>query len=194
MTTEPTPAAHQQMLRADAARNRETVLAAATRAFATSDTEPSMRAIARQAGVGVATVYRHFPTREALVDAVYQDQVVRLTAGASELLANHPPAQALRLWMDLFAQWQATKHGMTDTLLAMIDSGEISLAHTRQELLSAITTILDAGVATGDIRADARADDVSAGILGMLAVAAKSADPAQAQRLLDLLMDGLGPR
>ncbi|MFJ4184949.1 TetR/AcrR family transcriptional regulator [Kitasatospora sp. NPDC089509] len=192
MTAEPSPEAHQP-LRADAARNRETVLAAATRAFATSDTEPSMRAIARQAGVGVATVFRHFPTREALVDAVYQDQVVRLTAGASELLADHPPAQALRLWMDLFAEWQATKHGMTDTLLAMIDSGEISLAHTRQELLSAITTILDAGATTGDIRPDARADDVSAGILGMLAVAARSGEPAQAQRLLDLLMDGLRP-
>ncbi|MEV7602841.1 helix-turn-helix domain-containing protein [Kitasatospora sp. NPDC089797] len=194
MTIDPSPAARQQMLRADAVRNRETVLAAATRAFATSDTEPSMRAIARDAGVGVATVYRHFPTREALVDAVYQDQVVRLTSGARELLANHPPAQALRLWMDLFAQWQATKHGMTDTLLAMIDSGEVSLAHTRQELLSAITTILDAGAAAGDIRTDARADDVSAGILGMLAVAAKSADPAQARRLLDLLMDGLSTR
>ncbi|QMU79871.1 TetR/AcrR family transcriptional regulator [Streptacidiphilus sp. PB12-B1b] len=193
MTTDPSPAASQK-LRADAARNRETVLAAATRAFATSSTEPSMRAIARQAGVGVATVYRHFPTREALVDAVYQDQVVRLTSGARELLAGHPPAQALRLWMDLFGDWLATKHGMTDTLLAMIDSGEISLAHTRQELLSAITTILDAGATAGDIRADARAEDVSAGVLAMLAVAARSGDPAQAQRLLDLLMDGLRPR
>ncbi|MFD8755683.1 hypothetical protein ACFV0O_32605 [Kitasatospora sp. NPDC059577] len=110
------------------------------------------------------------------------------------MLASHPPAQALRLWMDLFAEWQAAKHGMTGTLLAMIDSGEISLAHTRQELLSAITTILDAGASAGDIRADAHADDVSASILGMLAVAAKSGEPAQARRLLDLLMDGLRPR
>jgi AcrR family transcriptional regulator len=193
MAADPPPAAHQQ-LRADAARNRETVLAAAGRAFATSDTEPSIRAIARQAGVGVATVYRHFPTREALVDAVYRDQVVRLTSGADELLADHPPARALRLWMDLFGDWLATKHGMTDTLLAMIDAGEISLARTRQELLSAITTILDAGAAAGDIRADTRAEDVSAGILGMLTVAARSAEPAQCARLLDLLMDGLRPR
>ncbi|QLJ02928.1 TetR/AcrR family transcriptional regulator [Streptomyces sp. NEAU-sy36] len=193
MATEPSSAPHQPQ-RADAARNRATVLAAAIRAFGAGDTEPSMREIARQAGVGVATVFRHFPTREALVDAVYQDQVVRLTSGASELLADYPPAQALRRWMDLFAQWQATKHGMTDTLLTMIDAGEISLAHTRQELMSAITMILGAGATAGDIRADARADDVSAGILGMLAVAAKSGEPAQAQRLLDLLMDGLRPR
>jgi hypothetical protein len=128
------------------------------------------------------------------VEAVYLDQVVRLTAEARELLAEHPPARALRLWMDLFAEWQATKHGMTDTLLAMIDAGEISLAHSRQELLSAITAILDAGAAAGDIRADARADDLSAGILGMLAVAAKSGEPGQAGRLLDMLMDGVRPR
>ncbi|MBA5219810.1 TetR/AcrR family transcriptional regulator [Streptomyces griseoaurantiacus] len=193
MAAEPSPSARPQP-RADAARNREAVLAAATRAFATSDTEPSMREIARQAGVGIATAFRHFPTREALVEAVYRDQVVRLTAGARELLAEHPPARALRLWMDLFAEWQATKHGMTDTLLAMIDAGEISLAHSRQELLSAITAILDAGAAAGDIRADARADDLSAAILGMLAVAAKSGEPGQAGRLLDMLMDGVRPR
>ncbi|MDX3091743.1 TetR/AcrR family transcriptional regulator [Streptomyces sp. ME02-6978a] len=193
MAAEPSPSARPQP-RADAARNREAVLAAATRAFATSDTEPSMREIARQAGVGIATAFRHFPTREALVEAVYRDQVVRLTAGARELLAEHPPARALRLWMDLFAEWQATKHGMTDTLLAMIDAGEISLAHSRQELLSAITAILDAGAAAGDIRADARADDLSAAVLGMLAVAAKSGEPGQAGRLLDMLMDGVRPR
>ncbi|MER7927567.1 TetR/AcrR family transcriptional regulator [Streptomyces sp. NPDC096057] len=192
MTADPPPAASPQP-RADAVRNRESVLAAATRAYATSDTEPSMREIARQAGVGIATVYRHFPTREALVDAVYQDQVVRLTAGARELLACHPPARALRLWMDLFGEWVATKHGMTDTLLAMVDAGAISLTHTRQELLSAIATILEAGAAAGDVRADVRPEDVSAGILAMLAVAPRSGDPDQPRRLLDLLMDGLRP-
>jgi AcrR family transcriptional regulator len=182
-----------QQLRADAARNRETVLAAATHAFATSDTEPSMRAIARQAGVGVATLYRHFPTREALVDAVYQDQVVRLTAGARDLLADHSPARALRLWMDVFADWLATKHGMTDTLLAMIDSGEISLAHSRQELLAAITTILEAGAVAGDIRTDASAEDIAVSLIGIFTVAGKPEQHAQAQRLLNLLMDGLKP-
>ena len=192
MAADPTQAAQQ--LRADAARNRETVLAAATRAFATADAEPSMRAIARQAGVGVATLYRHFPTREALVGAVYEDQVVRLTAGARDLLAEHPPATALRLWMDLFADWLATKHGMTDTLLAMIDAGEISLAHSRRELLAAITTILDAGAVAGDIRADAGAEDVAAGLLGILAVAGKRGQHAQAHRILNFLMDGLRPR
>jgi AcrR family transcriptional regulator len=192
MAPDPPPTAASQ-LRADAARNRASVLTAATRAFATSDTEPSMREIARQAGVGVGTLYRHFPTRESLVDAVYQDQVVRLTTGARTLLDAYPPARALRLWMDLFADWLATKHGMTDTLLALIDTGEISLAHSRRELLAAISTILEAGAATGDIRTDTTAEDVAAALLGLLAVAGKPEHRAQAQRLLDLLMDGLRP-
>ncbi|MFL6116964.1 MAG: TetR/AcrR family transcriptional regulator [Catenulispora sp.] len=190
MTPDPSASPHQQ-LRADAARNRENVLAAATRVFTASDTEPSMREIARRAGVGVGTLYRHFPTREALVDAVYRDQVERLTAGARTLLEKNPPARALRLWMDLFADWLAAKHGMTDTLLAMVDTGEISLAHSRQELLSAIAMTLEAGAAAGDIRADASAEDVAAALLGLLAVSGERGQHAQAQRLLDLLMDGL---
>ena len=181
-------------LRADAARNRDVLLAAATRVFATSETEPSMRAIAREAGVGIATLYRHFPTRESLVDAVYQDQVERLTTGARELLQALAPAEAMRRWMDLFSDWLATKHGMTDTLLAMVDTGDIVLAHTRSELLGAISTILDAGRAVGDIRPDASADDVAVSLLGIFTVAGKAGHEAQTERLLDLLMDGLAPR
>src|SRR5438270_5516582 len=108
--------------RADAARNRDQLLAVATRVFVSAEGEPSMRAIAREAGVGIATLYRHFPTRESLVDAVYQDQVQRLTLGARELLEQLPPARAMRRWMDLFADWLATKHGMLDTLQAMLKS------------------------------------------------------------------------
>ena len=192
---DPSQPAHQhQQLRADAARNRESVLSAATRVFAASDTEPSMREIARRAGVGVATLYRHFPTREALVEAVYRDQVVRLSSGAQSLLETNPPARALRLWMDLFAEWLATKHGMTDTLLAMTDTGEISLGHSRDELLSAIAVLLEAGAAAGEIRPDTSAEDVAAALLGMLAVCEKRERRDQAGRLLDLLMDGLRPQ
>jgi AcrR family transcriptional regulator len=180
-----------QGLRADAARNRDTLLAAATRAFAAAETEPSMRAIAREAGVGIATLYRHFPTRESLVDAVYQDQVNRLTHGARELLREHPPAEAMRRWMDLFAGWLATKHGMTGTLLAMIDAGEIAHADTRGELLAAIATILDAGSAAGDLRADVSPEDIAASLLGTFTVAGRPEQRAQAERLLNLLMDGI---
>ncbi|MEU8289624.1 helix-turn-helix domain-containing protein [Streptomyces pseudogriseolus] len=179
--------------RADAARNREQLLAVATRVFMAAGKEPSMRAIAQEAGVGIATLYRHFPTRESLVDAVYQDQVERLTAGARDLLAEVPPATAMRRWMDLFGDWIATKNGMLDTLLAMIDAGEIAHARTRTELLTALTALLDAGRAAGDLRADVTAEDVAAALIGVFTVAPRPASEARAARLLDLLMDGLRP-
>ena len=117
-----------QPLRADAARNRASLLAVATRVFATAADPPPMRAIAREAGVGIGTLYRHFPTREALVDAVYEDQADRLTQGARELLARHSPAEATRRWMDLFGEWVATKHGMVGAL-SPDSGGAHSTAH-----------------------------------------------------------------
>ncbi|MFF7650497.1 TetR/AcrR family transcriptional regulator [Streptomyces sp. NPDC007983] len=177
--------------RADAARNRGQLLAVATRVFASADAEPSMRAIAREAGVGIATLYRHFPTRESLVDAVYRDQVVRLTTGAHELLGRLAPAAAMRRWMDLFGDWIATKNGMLDTLLAMIEAGEIAHAQTRTELLTAITRMLDAGRAAGDLRSDVTAEDIAAALIGIFTVAPRPEREALAGRLLNLLMDGL---
>ena len=179
-------------IRSDAARNRESLLAVATRAYARAKTEPSMREIARAAGVGVGTLYRHFPTREALVEAIYHDQVERLTTGAQQLLAKHPPAVALRRWMDLFGEWVATKHGMLATLAAMVETGAMRHGQGRAALLAALTQILEAGRRAGDIRSDTNAEDVSASLIGIFTVA--SAHAAQLKRLLDLLMDGLRPR
>jgi AcrR family transcriptional regulator len=150
-----------------------------------------MRAIARAAGVGIATLYRHFPTKESLVDAVYRSQVVRLTTGAHELLDLLPPAAALRRWMDLFGDWIATKNGMLETLLAMIETGEIAHGQTRTELLSAIATILDAGRESNDLRTDVSAEDIAASLIGIFTVAPKQQRDDLAGRLLDLLMDGL---
>ncbi|NJP92540.1 TetR/AcrR family transcriptional regulator [Nonomuraea sp. FMUSA5-5] len=179
--------------RADATRNREQLLAVATRLFASAETEPSMRAIANAAGVGIATLYRHFPTREALVDAVYRDQVSRLTTGARELLAQLDPPAALRRWMDLFGEWIATKNGMLGTLLAMIESGEIAHAHTRTELLGAIDDLLEAGRASAQLRTDVPAEDIAAALIGIFTVAGSPEHEAMAARLLDLLLDGLRP-
>jgi AcrR family transcriptional regulator len=180
-----------RVLRADATRNRNQLLEAATRVFLSADAEPSMRAIAREAGVGIATLYRHFPTRESLVDAVYRDQVTRLTDGARELLAQLPPPAALRRWMELFGNWIATKNGMLDTLLAMIESGEIAHAQTQAELLAAIDEILNAGRATGELRTDVTAEDIAANLIGIFTVAHPREHSARANRLLNILMDGL---
>jgi AcrR family transcriptional regulator len=179
------------VLRADATRNRNQLLEAAARVFVSAGTEPSMRAIAREAGVGIATLYRHFPTRESLVDAVYRDQVARLTDGARELLTQLPPPAALRRWMDLFGDWIATKNGMLDTLLAMIESGEI--AHAQTQMLAAIDEILNAGRVTGDLRADVTAEDIAASLIGIFTVARPPGHHARASRLLNILMDGLRP-
>ncbi|HMH58691.1 MAG TPA: helix-turn-helix domain-containing protein [Galbitalea sp.] len=177
-------------LRADATRNRNQLLEVAIRVFVSADTDPSMRAIAREAGVGIGTLYRHFPTRESLVDAVYHDQVTRLTVGAQELLVQFPPAEALRRWMDLFGYWIATKNGMLGTLLAMIVSGQIPHAQTGTELLAALDSFLDAGRSAGEFRTDFTAEDIAASLIGIFTVA----DPTNAlrtTRLLNLLMDGL---
>lgn len=182
-----------RVLRADATRNRTQLLEVATRVFVSGDTEPSMRAIAREAGVGIATLYRHFPTRESLVDAVYRDQVARLTDGARELLAELSPPAALRHWMDLFGDWIATKNGMLDTLLVMIESEKIAHAQTQSELLAAIDEILGAGRTTSELRADVTAEDIAASLIGIFTVAPQPDHGARASRLLNILMDGLRP-
>ncbi|GAA3361802.1 TetR/AcrR family transcriptional regulator [Saccharopolyspora gregorii] len=179
--------------RADASRNRRQLLEVATRVFASAETEPSLREVAREAGVGIATLYRHFPTREDLVAAVYGDQVQRLTDGARRLLAELPPAEALRRWMDLFGDWVATKNGMLGTLLTMIESGEIAHARTHADLIAAIEEVLRAGDAAGELRGDVAAEDVAAGLIGVFTVAPLPEHGARAGRLLDVLMRGLRP-
>lgn len=153
-----------------------------------------MREIAREAGVGVGTLYRHFPTREALVAAVYQDQVEHLSQGAAKLLTQPPPSIAMRMWMDLFADWVATKNGMLGTLHAMVDAGAMEHAQGREVLLEAISTVLEAGVAAGDLRSDVLAEDITASLVGIFTVAGLPTQKAQAGRLLDLLLDGLRPQ
>jgi AcrR family transcriptional regulator len=185
------PVSSANPTRSDAARNRETILLAATRAFTEAQDEPTMRAIARDSGVGIGTLYRHFPTREALVAAVYADTLARLLDGAADLLNRYAPAEAMRRWMDLFADWVATKMGMLSTMLAMIEAGDINHDESGRRIRESIDLILVAGAVAGDIRSDAGAEDVTASLIGILTVAGS---PAQAERLLDLLMDGLRPR
>jgi AcrR family transcriptional regulator len=179
--------------RADARRNREKLIAVATRAFASGHERTPLETIARDAGVGIGTLYRHFPTREDLVEAVYHDQLERLHAGARELLETHPPARALRLWMDLFANWAVAKHGMIETLRAIVSSGRIERGQMRAELVGIVRGFLDAGAAAGDLRTDVDAADVAATLAGILVVAGAPEQRDQATRMLNLVMDGLRP-
>jgi AcrR family transcriptional regulator len=178
---------------AEAQRNRETLLAVATRAFATSEGRVTLESIARDAGVGIGTLYRHFATRDALVEAVYRDQMERLGEGARDLLESQPPAVALRQWMSLFADWAATKHGMIDALRSMIAAGDLDVAGTHADLSSTLQTFLDAGVKAGDLRGDVDAADILAVLAGILSVATAPDRRDQTDRLLDLVVAGLSP-
>lgn len=173
--------------RADARENRQRLIAAAREAFAGGDAVP-LEAIAQRAGVGIGTLYRHFPQREALVEAVYRDQIEDLRAGADALLASRAPADALRAWMDLFAEWAAAKRGMVQTLAAMRSSGALDFDASRRQIEAIIATLLSAGLATGELRADLNPADLRSLLAGILAAAA---DPEQAGRLFDLTIDAL---
>jgi len=174
-------------MRADAKRNRERLLDAAVRAFAVQGrSDVTLDAIAKDAGVGIGTLYRHFPTREALVEAAYRNELARLCDAAGDLLRSLPPDEAMRVWMDRFVDYMATKRGMADALRAVIASGGNPFAESRDRLLAAITSLLSAG--TGVVRDDVEPGDVLASLSG---VSLASDEPAQRGRMLDLLMDGL---
>jgi AcrR family transcriptional regulator len=178
-------------LRADAQRNRDRLLAVAVRAFSTEGPEVTLEAVAREAGVGIGTLYRHFPTREALVEAAYRSELLRLCAAADQLLAGEPADEALRAWMDRFVEYMTTKRGMADALRAVIASGVNPYAESRDRLLAAVDSLLRAGAAAGSVRSDVAAEDVLASLSGVSLAAGDPARRDQAGRLLDLLMDGL---
>ncbi|WP_431912341.1 TetR/AcrR family transcriptional regulator [Nonomuraea jabiensis] len=188
------PAATQRPLRAHAQRNRDKLITAARTAFAAaSDTVP-LESIAREAGVGIGTLYRHFPTREALVEAVYAAELDDIATSAPALLERFPPQIALRAWMERYAAFTAVKRGMADALRAGQASGRIPTSTTRERITAAIATILAKGAETGSLRADVDADEVTTMVLGVLLATAARDTPEQIGRLLDLLVDALLPR
>lgn len=177
--------------RADARRNRATLVAAARAAFAAADGPVPLEGVARAAGVGIGTLYRHFATREALVEAVYAAELDDIATSAPALLDRFPPDVALRAWMDRYATFAATKRGMADTLRAGWAAGRITTAPTRERVTAAIATILTAGARTGSLRGDVDPDDVTALVLGVFLSSAATGTAAQTGRLLDLVVDGL---
>ncbi len=181
----------ERPLRADARRNRDRLLEAAVRAFSQEGPDVTLDAIAKDAGVGIGTLYRHFPTREALVEATYRNELARLCDAVSDLLATMPPAEATRVWMDRFFDYMTTKRGMADALRAVIAAGGNPYSESRHRMAAAISTLLDAGAAAGTVRADVRAEDVLVTLSGLSLTAGDPEQRDQASRMLDLLMDGL---
>jgi AcrR family transcriptional regulator len=178
-----------ESVRSDARRNREKLLEVATAAFAAADGRPvSLESIARDAGVGIGTLYRHFPNREALVEAIYRTELSEVAAAAEQLLKRHPPKTALRRWMDRYASFVTAKRGMAETLHAIFESGALEPTQTRDSLVGALDMLLRAGVDDGSLRSDVQADDVVSSLIGLMLA---SGSPEQTGRLLDLLVAGV---
>jgi AcrR family transcriptional regulator len=184
----------QRPLRADARRNREKILAAAVRVFAEEGLDAHLERIAKEAGVGSATLYRNFPTREALIEAVYRNEVAQLCDAVPGLLATKPPFEALRAWTRLFMDYVTAKFGMADALRAIAAGGGNPYGHSRDLIRAAITALMDACTAAGAIRTDIGPADLSAALEGIALTSAKPEQRQQAERLLDLTLDGLKAR
>ncbi|WP_105968069.1 TetR/AcrR family transcriptional regulator [Streptomyces geranii] len=189
MSNHDTPKAVKPV-RADAARNRTRLLDAARVAFA-SEEPVSLKRIAQETGVGIATLYRHFPTREALVEAIYQQELAQLCADAEALLATRGPDDALRGWMDRFADCASTRRETTDALRAVLVSDIGTVSRARDRLRAAVQGILDAGAATGTLRDDVRAEDIVVTLVGMFTTTSLAGGRDQLGRMFDLLMDAV---
>ncbi|WP_420031495.1 TetR/AcrR family transcriptional regulator [Streptomyces sp. cg28] len=189
------PAGTARAGRSDARRNREKLLAAARSLFGAAAEGPvTLDAVARAAGVGIGTLYRHFPTREALVEAVYAAELDGLAAAAPELLGDLPPVPALRAWLDRYTAFAATKHGMIDMLRSGPVPTSVPTRPTRERITAAVGELLAAGAGSGSLRADVDPDDVTTLLLGVSLAAASGSSPEQTGRALDLIVDALRPR
>jgi AcrR family transcriptional regulator len=179
--------------RVDAQRNRVRLMEAATAAFSERGEATVLEDVARRAGVGIGTLYRHFPTRDALVEAVYRHEVETLCAAADEFLATLPPDEALAAWMQRFVSHVAAKRGMSSALKAMVGTDATLFDDTRNQMYAAAKRLLDAGAAAEVIRDDIDPVDLVRAMSGMcLATATDQANwTAQARPIVGLLLDGL---
>lgn len=185
------PTAPARPLRADAQRNRDRLIEVATTSFTDSGVDVALEDVARRAEVGIGTLYRHFPTREALVMAVYRKQIDDLEVAANQLPLTHGPAEALRLWMRGFVEYGAVKRGLVVLLRAMMETESDLFDHTRTTLRQSAEKLMRAAADAGEIRPDFAAADVVRALGGIcMATDSAGADRA-ALVLVDLVFDGL---
>jgi AcrR family transcriptional regulator len=177
--------------RADAVRNRERVLEAAKAVFSAGGAEASLEAVAKHAGVGIGTLYRHFPTREALYEAVYRREVEQLGELADALKDEAKPVEALRRWISSNIEFVATKKGMAAALaLAAHGSPELH-SFSFERLTQAVGVLLDRAVKAGEIRADVGPDDLLRALVGMCYLHDQPGWQCTVVRLMDVFVDGL---
>ena len=176
--------------RADARRNYDALVATAAAAFQ-EDIDTPLEDIARQAGVGIGTLYRHFPNREALIHAVYRTEVERLLEAAGVLADELPPYEALASWLEQFIDYAATKRIIAPALSEMAANRPELFAGTRTRLVAAMDTLVERAVASGAIRADLRGEDLLSAMGGICSAYRDPDWQRRARRLVGLLLDGL---
>jgi AcrR family transcriptional regulator len=177
--------------RADALRNRERLLASASRLFVERGPDVPFTEIAKDAGVGVGTVYRHFPTRDLLIEAAYRSELDAVCDSAADLVRELPAEGALRAWMDRFLDYMFTKIGMSAAIGAVVSAGGNPYAHSRDRLNTALGTLIDAATDAGRTRGGINVDDVLMTLSGIAMATGGPDRSAQAGRMLDLLFDGM---
>ncbi|CAN5460564.1 TetR/AcrR family transcriptional regulator [soil metagenome] len=177
--------------RADAIRNRERVLDAAKVVFNAGGPEASLEAVAKRAGVGIGTLYRHFPTREALFEAVYRREVRQLGDLSDQLKNDASPVGALRLWLRSTVELVATKKGMLAALALVAYNSSDLYADTFERLTKAAGTLLQRAIAAGEIRSDISPEDLLRALIGMCYMHDQPGWQESVMRLLDVFVDGL---
>ena len=161
--------------------------------FSAAESKVSLEAIARASGVGIGTLYRHFPTKETLIEAVYRTELDALESEADELLSDRPAAEAMRQWMDSYAEFVVAKHAMHDALLVALAPRSSEGSEIRTRINATIAKFLAAGLHDRSIGGHVRPDDITVILAGSVFAAAASTDPRQIDRVFDLLMAGLRP-
>ncbi len=180
-------------MRADAQRNYQRLLRAASAAFIEHGADDaSLEEIARRAGVGIGTLYRHFPTRQALLEAVYRDQVEILCARATELLGSAPPGEALVTWLRALVDFGSTKRSLTSALLATMNKDSELMFSCSSMMRQSAAALLTRAQEAGDVRPDANALDLLRLVHAVsMAVQREPVDAGQADRMIALIADGL---
>jgi AcrR family transcriptional regulator len=178
-------------LRADAQRNRARLIEVAKAMFSEGGADTSLEAIARTAGVGIGTLYRHFPTRDTLIEAVYRSETQQLAQAATRFSETLPPVEALRTWLRLFVDHIATKQVMTPVLASMVGGPSELYCESGAQVKAAIALLVDRAVASGDIRLDIDPLDLLRALAGVAGISAVPGWEESAKRLVDILIAGV---
>jgi AcrR family transcriptional regulator len=179
--------------RTDAQRNRERILEAARKAFTSFGADASLDDIAKQAGVGAGTLYRHFPSRDALIEAVYRSEVEKLAAAERKFTEKLPPIDALRTWMLLFVDHIAAKQIIAPALNSVVGGPSKLFEGSRGLIQGAIDALVKRAIASGDIRQDLDPFDLLRALIGVSHVASSPDWQQSARRLVDILIAGSRP-